>query len=500
MRGVTSDRLVIVLGLWLAVTLIYWPSAATLDMIWRNSAGNLYSHGYLVLATSLWLIVRARARLQAAPIHPVGWAWGLVIVLSGVWLWSWRASIQVLHVLLLPAILLAALLALLGWRAARISLFPIGLLLFAIPVWSAINDLLLSLSAKVNGILIWLSGMPAYMQGDLIRLPGGTIEIAQGCTGLNEFVIGLTVAALYGELARDPLRRRLMWLVLMGALALLANSVRIFIVTVVAYETDMRSSLVAHHIWLGWCLFVAAVGGFLLIAGYLARRDRREEAPPVAVTSPPPGGQGLSVARVAVALGCLGLLPTLVYGTDVLRSDTVADVIIQLPAAPAHWRGPLPDPGSEWAPRFAKPSAEARQRYIDSQGEPLETFTVAYRVQTQDGKLLGYGNDIFAGTEQLRPQSQRTVESPAGRWRETVAVGSDGGRSLIWWRYRIGNRVFLRPRLSQVWYGLTALTGTPPVSSFTALRTACGTDCSAAREELEAAAETLLPTLTSIPR
>src|SRR5487761_136226 len=112
MRGVSSDRLAIVLGLWLAVALIYWPSAAALDLIWRGgSSGNSYTHGYLVLAASLWLLVRARARLQAAPIRPVGWAWLLVVMLSGIWLWSWRASIQVLHVLLLPPILLAALLA-----------------------------------------------------------------------------------------------------------------------------------------------------------------------------------------------------------------------------------------------------------------------------------------------------------------------------------------------------------------------------------------------------
>src|SRR5487761_558174 len=109
MRGVSSDRLAIVLGLWLAVALIYWPSAAALDLIWRGgSSGNSYTHGYLVLAASLWLLVRARERLQAAPIRPVGWAW--------------------LHVLLLPPILLAALLATLGWRAARICLFPMGLL------------------------------------------------------------------------------------------------------------------------------------------------------------------------------------------------------------------------------------------------------------------------------------------------------------------------------------------------------------------------------------
>lgn len=500
MRGITIDRLAVVLGLWLAVAVIYWPSAAALDVIWRGHAGNSYTHGYLVLLASLWLIVRERARLRAESIRPVSRAWILVIILSGLWVWSWRASIQVLHVLLVPAILLVALLATLGWRAARISLFPIGLLLFALPVWGVINEGLLSLSVRVNGILIWVSGMPAYMQDELIRLPGGSIEIAKACTGLNEFVIGLTLAALYGEIARDPPRLRLAWLGLMGALALLANSARIFVVTAAAYETDMRSALVEHHIWLGWCLFAAAVGAFLAIAGLLAPREARKGERKMPEASPTPSGVGLGVGHVAVALGCLGLLPTLAYGTDILRSKAVVEILIRSPHTPAGWLGPTPDPASEWAPRFVNPSAESLERYADARGEAVEVFTVAYGAQTQAGKLLGYGNDLFAGAKELLPQSQRTVDSPAGHWREAVAITPDGGRSLIWWRYRIGSRVFVRPRLSQLWYGLAALAGMPPVSSLTALRAVCDADCTVAREQLAAAAGPLQPMLTAIPR
>lgn len=499
-------RLTAIFGLWMAVAVIYWPSAAALDGIWRGSAGNSYTHGYLVLIASLGLVVRDRVRLTATPVRPVGWAWALVVALSGVWLWSWRAAIQELHVLLLPMILLVALLAALGWRAARILLFPVGFLVFAMPVWGAINDTLQTLSAKMNGILIWLSGMPAYMQGDLIRLPGGGIEIAQACTGLNAFLIGLTVAALYGELARDPLRRRLAWLVLMGTLAFIGNSIRIFIVTVAAYETDMRSSLVTRHIWLGWCLFAIAVGVFLLLARRLADvwdRGRPPEArlaeKATAESAQPLSGRGPGMASCAVALACVGLLPVLAYGTDLLRANTRADILIHWPEAPHGWQGPRPDVASEWSPRFVNPSVESLRRYIDPRAQAVEVFIVAYRAQTQDGKLLGYGNDLLGSPTRLQLQSQRIVDSAAGRWREAVAVDPTGARSLIWWRYRIGDRAFSEPRLSQLWYGVAALTGRPPLSSLTALRAACGPHCAAAREQLAAAAAQLQPSV-NLPR
>jgi exosortase len=501
-----ANRLMAIFGLWFTVALMYWPSAVALDGVWRGASGNSYTHGYLVLVASLWLIVRDRERLAATPVRPVGWAWVLVIMLSAAWLWSWRAAIQALHVLLLPAILLTAIVAALGWRMARRSLFPIGVLLFAIPVWDPLNHPLQTASAKITEVLIWISGMPAYVQGDFIRLPGGTIEIAQACAGLNGVVIGLTVAALYGEIVRDPLRRRLLWLGLMGILALASNGVRIFIVTVAAYETDMASPLVKHHIWLGWVLFAIAVGLFLLISGRLADawdRGRPLKAVEAAAEDPrldaPRLPMGRRVARLAVGLACLGLLPALSYAMDLVHSESPSGVVIGWPDAPEGWRGPMPDAVTNWSPRFADSSAESLRLYLDSRAEPIEVFAVAYREQTQDAKLLGYRNDLLGSAKQLQVQSQGVVDSRAGRWRQIIAIDPSGGRSLIWWRYRIGNRVFVEPRLSQAWYGLEAMTGSPPVSSLTALRVACSARCGEARRQLAAAAVRLQPVMSLTP-
>ncbi|HEY3809407.1 MAG TPA: hypothetical protein VGL50_05665, partial [Steroidobacteraceae bacterium] len=88
----------------------------------------------------------------------------------------------------------------------------------------------------------------------------------------------------------------------------------------------------------------------------------------------------------------------------------------------------------------------------------------------------------------------RVVESPAGRWQETEAVASDGSRSLVWARYRVGNRTFVQPRVSQLWYGLAAIVS-PPLSSLTALRSACVPNCKVARRRLSAAAAWMQPAL-----
>lgn len=485
-----SSRLAAVYGWWLAVAVIYWPSSAALSAIWGGSRE--LGHGYLVLVVSLWLVARNRQRLAAAPIRPATGALPLAIALSLAWLVCWRAAAQDLHLLLLPLLMLIALAAGLGWSIAGVLLFPVGYLYLAVPAWDQLTGSLQTLSARVNGVLIWLAGVPAMMDGNLIRLPMGTIRIAGGCSGLHTLLVGLAVAALYGEILRDSVRRRLAWLALMAVISLLTNWIRIFVVTAVAYQTDMRSPLVRHHEWLGWWLFVFAVAGFLWLAGRLGtswnRRRSREVQTPEALRLPL---NRVRLGRVAATLTCLGILPALAYGTDVALARSQRTVIIEWAAAPQGWSGPQPVRAGEWAPRFLDPSVEDLRRYVDAQGRSIEVFAVAYRTQTQRGKLLGYRNTLL-GADHLYAQSERMVNASTGHWQETLAVDSLGVGSLIWSRYRIGERRFIRGRLAQLWYGMAALAN-PPVSSLTALRAVCRPDCAAARARLAGAATELEP-------
>lgn len=474
-----------VLGLWLAVAVIYWPSSAALRGVWRGPGE--FDHGYLILLVSLWLVVRARARLAAAPVRPAAGALALTLGLSVAWLWFWRAAIQDLHLLLMPLLLLVAVAAAMGWRVSRPLFFPVGYLYFAMPVWGQAAGFLQGLSARANSGLIWLTGVPAIMQGDSIRLPAGTLQIEGGCSGLHTLLVGLALAALYGELARDSLRRRLLWLGLMAVISLVTNWIRIFVVLLVAYESDMRSPLVKHHAWLGLVMFAVALAGFLLVAGRLGgSKDRRLSGGiPPQEAARATSARGTGLGRAAATVVCLGILPALAYGADLSAGRGLSGVVIEWPGAPAGWHGPQPVSSSNWRPVFLGASAAAMRRYLDARGTPIEVFVVAYRTQTQRTKLLGYGNTLLGDAQQQ--QSERIFEAATGRWRETLVVDSSGTRSLIWSHYTIGRKVFVGSYVAQLWYGLAALT-TRPVSSLTAARAVCSPDCRAARRLLSAAA------------
>lgn len=186
------------------------------------------------------------------------------------------------------------------------------------------------------------------------------------------------------------------------------------------------------------------------------------------------------------------LVPVTGYAMGWEHSGARGPVAIDWPSAPRGWTGPFPTRFGTWAPVFIHPSGQSLRAYRETGGS-VEAFVVAYRTQTQSGKLLGFRNTLL-GDRGLRGESTRIVESSSGRWRETLAIGPTGTRSLIWSRYRIGHRLFVEPRLSQLWYGLEALID-PPTSSIIALRTVCTADCAAARQRLSSASAWLRPTL-----
>lgn len=479
----------LVLCFWAAVALVYWPSTLELHRLWTNWSGETYTHGYLILLLSLWLILRDRKRLAGTPLRPEPLALIPLVLMSAAWVWFWRAAMQEPQVLIVPLILFSALFAAFGRHFARALAFPIAFLCFAMPFWGDINGIVQELSARATGVLIWLTGIPAYMDGDFVRLPGGSIEIAQSCSGLHEFIVGLALAALYGKLANVSWRRRWGWLALMGALALAINWVRIFTVIIAAYETDMRSSLVKNHYWLGWWLFAFVFAAFLWWTGRGSSDGERE-------ASDLPSGSRIGAAPVLLTLAVLAVMPVLAYGMDWSNSVAGTAVAIQWPAAPAGWSRSSAASASEWKPHFVNSSGESRTRYLDPDGQPVEAFAVAYRVQTQRAKLLGYWNDLLGGrSHRMQRRSSRLVGPPAARWRQILAVDSAGSRSLIWVRYRVGNRVFVEPRLSQLWYGFVSILMPPPVSSLTALRTPCLPNCNSAQARLSAAAPWLRPAL-----
>jgi len=176
------------------------------------------------------------------------------------WLVCYRASIQDLHITIFPAIFWLAATVAFGLRMGLLLAFPVAFFYFAVPSWSQLGNPLQELTVFALRGFFWLTGPKVLISGDTLHIPNGSFVIEGGCSGLHFMIVGLAVAALHGELRRDPWGVRIVQLALMAILVLLANWVRVYTIIEAGYLTDMHSYLVSvSHYWFGWGVFAAAL-------------------------------------------------------------------------------------------------------------------------------------------------------------------------------------------------------------------------------------------------
>lgn len=473
------------------VVVAYWPSLAALHAVWTDAAMRTYTHGYLVAAVILYLLYRAYPDLETSGTHPQRWALVPLLGLSFAWLVFWRAAIQDLHLLMLPLIALCAVLAAFGWPMTRRLAFPLLFLLVALPIWSSLNGILQQLTVRAVGALIWLTGLPAYVQGDYVHVPAGMFAIESGCSGLHFFIVSLAIGALFGELGRDSLARRLMWLSLTLCLALLSNWLRVFTIVVAGYMTDMQHYLVrVDHYVFGWLVFALA----LLIFLWLGRRIPAEGMRSAGL---PGTRSGLPVKMGAwlAAGGCATILPAAAFAADLVLAPPVSRPF-HWAAGSEGWRGPDDAVDSLWVPTFTGTHQQELRTYRQRGGLQVEVFAVAYLRQKQGDEIVGGAKSLLGSGQRLRSVGEEPVASPVGAWRQMVVVDIARRESLIWFRYRVASVDFVRELPFQVWYGVNSLLK-PSAATLVAIRAQCSPDCIVARQALESFPGSMLPTLRS---
>lgn len=469
--------------LFMAVFVVLWPTTQSLLAEWADTNKTTYTHGHFIAAISVWLLLRNRSSLQAMPVRP-SIAAGLLLALASVlWLAVLRSGLQMAHQLLLPGMIWLAVYTVLGARAAFGSAVAIGYLYFAIPVWDEVNFLLQSATVEAVDLMLRVTAIPAYVQGNMVHLAAGSFEIAGGCSGLHFFIVGLALGVLYGEIHRDSWRVRLQLIALVLLLALLTNWLRVYIIIVAGYLTDMQHYLVrVEHYRFGWLVFAVMMFGFFLIARRLpAAVEATNTSQPDARVTAPTGRLSLAVALSLVAL----IVGPLWNSLDPVTPAAIPASGAVLPSNPGDWVGPRSVNDNHWAPAFAGADLEQRGRYTRGDAQ-VDAYVAIYAAQAQNKELVRYDNSVV-GSERASVISTARITSrirPRGPVTQLVVETPRGEQSVLWYFYQIDSLQTTRGIVAQLWYGLSSVTGSP-VSRVVALRSPCLPDCDAARAELQ---------------
>jgi exosortase A len=455
---------------------LLWPTTHSLLLEWENTEKTTYTHGYLIVLISFWLLLRDRGQLGLHKVSPSIPACILLAGASLAWLVALRSGIQIGEHLLLPAMMWLALWGAMGKRVALLGAFALGYLYFAIPLWGSINDLLQSSTVVAVDLLLRVTGVPAYVEGNIVHLAVGTFQIAGGCSGLHYFIVALALAALYGEIHHDRLATRLQLLALATVLALATNWVRVYTIILAGYLTDMQHYLVrVEHYRFGWVVFAVMMAGFFYVARKLPathREPARTLVDPQSLSSRGVVLRGVALSLMAFSIGPLWGAIVPVSAAQVPAAGTL------LPVNPGAWSGPRVANELRWNPVFAGADVQGSGEYRSS-GRMVQAFMATYAWQAQAKELIRYDNSIVEDGAEILSSSR----IPPGEATELIVADSGGRQSVLWYSYWIDAMQTSSGVTAQLWYGVTSL-AKRPVSSVAALRSPCEPDCESARSAL----------------
>ena len=469
---------------WLAVGVLalcvvaYFPTWRDLWPVWMDTGRTSYTHGTLVAAISLWLMWRLRPELRGASIRPAWYALPAVLLLSLGWLVASGAGILTVYTVLWPVLAAAAVAAACGWRIAAAFAFPLAYLWFAMPAWDYLNRLLQTVTVHAVDGLNWLTRVPAVVVGDTVLIPQGRFQIAAGCSGLHFFVIGLAIATLAGEIHRDRLRTRILLVVLVVALALVANWLRVYFIILAGYLTDMQHYLVTvDHYKFGWVLFAMAMVVFFVVLNRLPAEGTAQAA-----TASPAAESGWTAGYVA-GIAALSILPLASLGASAFSSRETGPALVA--RSVDGYAGPL-SPSPVWQPRFVGADAEVRVAYLSPARHVIDYYGNRYVDQSQGHELIGYDNTLLDPTSDNIVSQHRMIREVDGLELPAVEITAEigsGGKWAVMYHYRVGSRVLARPLAVQVAAGFGSLWGSEPVELH-AVAAPCIPDCGETLDEL----------------
>ena len=251
--------LIIVSG---ALLFAYMSNFRDLVATWNREPD--YSHGFLVLPISLYILWRLWPNRGQA--QPQIWLPGLVLILSALGLRAWfhergQNWFETATVLL---VILGLGFSRLGWRTMWAVWPAFAFLLFWLPlppsVNSSLSQPLQSVATKAATGVLRMSGLWVMPEGNVIMVGDKPLEVAQACNGLSMLMSLAAAVAATASIVVMPTFKRLVLLATIIPIALLSNVLRIAATAWCYYHFGADVGGKYAHDAAGWLMMPTAMG------------------------------------------------------------------------------------------------------------------------------------------------------------------------------------------------------------------------------------------------
>jgi len=282
------------------LSLVY---AKPLIALGRFALGSeLYSYVVLIPLISIYLLWTKRNELLSCRMGPVSFT-AIIPVLAGVGslvaygvmaVRGWTPSeSDYLSITIgsFVSFVIAGFLFFFGRDMTRAAAFPIGFLIFMVPLPTLFTDWLEEFlqhsSADAASALLSLSGATVFREGLRFHLPGIVIEVAKECSGIHSTLVLLITSLMAGHIfLRSPWKKATLALAVVP-LGIVRNGFRIFTISMLCVHVGpaMIDSPIHHRG--GPIFFTLSLVPFLALLFILRKSERPKKNLPLLAAEAP---------------------------------------------------------------------------------------------------------------------------------------------------------------------------------------------------------------------
>ncbi len=434
---------------------LFRSTAAGMVYIWYNF--ETYTHGFLILPISLWLVWHKRAYL--AGLTPQPSPAFLLVLLGGLFVWALArlSGVLVVEQFAFVAVVSSALTAVIGWQVAKFLAFPLLFLFFAVPMGEDLVPPMMEFTATFTVEALKLSGIPVYRDGLWFSLPSGNWSVVEACSGVRYLIASVTLGVMYAYVTYHTLWKRLLFIAMSAVVPILANGMRAYIIVMIGHLSNMEYATGVDHLIYGWVFF----GIVMFILFWIGSFWQEEPVPPEIV--PPPRAMSLQAGRLRVMLvAVIALAAALATVWITGRAESAEVGTLSELTAPAG--------GDGWA-QSAEPVAwraahlptpHKIEAGYASGDAVVQLYVILFPSQRQGNEAINRKNKIADDLQRFNDLGTAMValgDDEVAVNRARVVVSNDGilHEHLVWQWYRVAGRSLTNRYEGKAWEALARL-------------------------------------------
>jgi len=271
------------LSLTALVVIMYASILTSLARQWLDDPN--YGHGFLVPLFVGYVLWNKRDQWRTLPLRPSNFGLAIMLFAIGLRILGMLGAELFLTRLSLVILISGMVLFLAGSQALRWMAFPLGYLLFMIPlpaiVYYQLTFPLQLLASRLGASGLVALGIHTVRQGNLLILPNCTLNVVEACSGVRSLLSLLAAVVAFAYLAEPSWWKRSILAIASIPIAIATNGLRLVATGVLSYFFRPTADSGAVHLILGLGFFVLAFLLIVLIHKLLQLLPRYGSAVPV---------------------------------------------------------------------------------------------------------------------------------------------------------------------------------------------------------------------------